>query len=84
MRVIAVAHVRNEDVRRILNKAECVPGDEFDLEDALAEIYFKNNWAIKAPVTPVEKHNAVEFAATPGAPEHALSGRGRRGKPTDV
>ncbi len=77
MYVEARAHVRNEDMRRILNKAECEPGDRFELEDGLAEVYLKNGWAVK-----IEKSAAapkVEFAANAGASETALSQRGRGG-----
>ena len=79
MFVRATAHVRNEDMRRILKKPECEPGDEFELEDALAEVYLKNEW-----VVPVKKPSepAVEFAASTGAPEQALSPRGRGGMRT--
>jgi hypothetical protein len=75
MRVKAAAYVRNEDMRRILNKAECEPGDEFELPDDLAEIYLKNGWAV--PVRTLLK-SAVEFAVLPGAPETAVSARGRK------
>ena len=76
MYVEARAHVRNEDVRRVLNKAECEPGDRFELDDGLAEVYLKNGWAVQVarPVNP-----EVEFAANAGAPENAMSQRGRGG-----
>lgn len=76
MYVEARAHVRNEDMRRILNKAECEPGDRFELEDGLAEVYLKNGWAV--PIAKAED-SKVEFAANAGAPETALSPRGRGG-----
>ena len=76
MHVKAVAHVRNQDMRRILKKPECEPGDEFDLPDSVAKVYLKNGW-----VVPSRKIGPpVEFAVTSGAPEQAISARGR-GRP---
>ena len=77
MYVEARAHVRNEDVRRILNKAECEPGDRFELDDGLAEVYLKNGWAVQ--VAKAEAGQTIEFAANSGAPENAMSQRGRGG-----
>ena len=63
-------------MRRILKKPECEPGDEFELEDALAEVYLTNGWAVPAVA---DKAKAPQFAASTGAPEHAVSPRGRGG-----
>lgn len=71
MLVKAVAHIRNEDVRRILNKSECEPGDVFDLADGLAEVYLRNGWVIAARGEPT-----IEVAAHAGAPERAVTRRG--------
>jgi len=79
MYVEARAVLRNEDIRRVLKKSDCKYGDQFELEDALAEVWINNGW-----VVPVKKPNdpAVEFAANAGAPETALSPRGRGGMRT--
>ena len=79
MMVRAVAHVRNEDVRRILNKAECEPGDLFDLPDGLAEVYLLEGWVVKTGDQRMVT-NAIETAMMPGAPEMAArrKPRGRR------
>jgi len=85
MFVRATAHVRNEDMRRILKKQECEPGDEFELEPALAEVYLNNDWVVPAQA-PTGKFKSdekqPEFAARTGAPEQALSPRGRGGMRT--
>lgn len=77
MRVKAVAHVRNEDMRRILKKPESEPGDVFDLEDGLAEVYLREGWVVAERVGAI--HESPELAATAGALEQAISARGRRG-----
>lgn len=80
MLVRSAAHIRREDMCRILKKAEVVPGDVCDLPDALAEVYLKNGWVVRvaepATAAPEGITDAVEFAAG-GAPEKALSRRGR-------
>lgn len=82
MLVRAVAHVRNEDMRRILKKSECEPGDVFDLPQGLAEVYLKEGWVCRV-TSPSSSTGATaaapEFAASSGAPERAVSQRGRGG-----
>lgn len=73
MFVMATAHVRNEDMRRLLNKAECEPGDIFDLPDGLAEVYLKEGWVIPANKP---EGKPLETAAHSGAPERAVTRRG--------
>lgn len=80
MRVKATAHIRDEDVRRALGRSECAPGDEFDVSDSVAAEYVKRGVAVR-----VKKPAPVEFAAITGAPEQAISsrGRGRPRKPSE-
>lgn len=80
MRVKATACIIDDDVRRALNKDQCAMGEEFDVPDSVAIEYFKRGVA-----KPVKKPAPVEFAATTGAPEQAISrrGRGRPRKPSE-
>jgi hypothetical protein len=68
VKVKAISYVRNEDV-------VCDPGDIFDMREALAGVYIKNGW-VKLYKIPAPKE--IESTAFSGAPETAMSKRGRR------
>jgi len=71
-RIKATAHVRNEDVRRFLNKAECEPGDVMDVTVEIAQAFVERGWAVVV----ADRGAAVEFETVEPA-ERALSRRGR-------
>ena len=64
------------------DRVVCEADDPIDLPDSIAEVWIKNNWAarIVAPLEPFEQpaQPVIETAAYVGAPERALSGRGKK------
>lgn len=76
MKVKAQAIIRTSDIRRAIGKPECNYGEEFELPDGIAEEYLKAGLVKRIKSAP-----SVEFAVTGGAPETAVSHRGRARRP---
>lgn len=72
VKIQATAHVRNDDVRRFLNKAECQPGDVMIVPVEIAQAFVERGWAVVV----ADRSAAVEFGTVEPA-ERALSRRGR-------